>query len=75
MAVDFVERRRADRRRQLGPGKVVVLRAQLVDHHIDDQVDWSEVAKAARKIADFAEAKQARAWARVQSWDGGPDAA
>ena len=75
MAV-VVERRFGDRRRQRGPGKLVVLRTQLVDHHIEDQVAWADVATAARKVADFAEAQQRRAWKRVRSWDeGGPDAA
>lgn len=76
MAVDFQERRIGrDRRRTPGPEIVRVPRAQLVDHHIDDQVDWAQVADAAQRIVDFARYRQNRAWKRVQSWDGPPDAA
>jgi len=78
MAVD-IERRNGDRRltvlaggRGKGPGMVQVLRGQLVEHHMDDQVDWHEVAKAAHQIAVFAEGRQRKAWARVKSWDPSP---
>jgi hypothetical protein len=78
MAVQL-DRRQGDRRltvmpggRGKGPGMAIVLRAQLVEHHIDDQVDWSEVAKAARQIATFADSRQAKAWKRVKSWDPEP---
>jgi len=71
-----MERRLGDRRltvlsggRGKGPGMVTVLRAQLVEHHIEDQVDWHEVAEAATKIADFARGRQQKAWSRVKSWD------
>ena len=70
MALEVIERRQGrDRRRTHGPEVVRVPRAQLVNHHIDDQVDWSEVAKAAHQIASFAEGRQAKAWKRVKSWD------
>lgn len=72
MALDL-ERRQADRRRVRGPAHVLVLRGQIIDHHMDDQVDWHEVAEAAKKIADFARSRQAQAWKRVRSWD--PEAA
>lgn len=62
-------RRLAERPGGLDPGKVIVLRAQLVEHHIQDQVDWAEVAEAAEKIAAFCRRKQQRAWTRVQAWD------
>jgi len=75
-----MERRNGDRRmtvlpggRGKGPGQVCVLRAQLVEHHMDDQVDWHEVAEAATKIADFARGRQDRAWTRVKAWDPIPD--
>lgn len=78
MAVQL-ERRHGDRRltvlpggRGKGPGMVTVLRGQLVEHHMDDQVDWSEVAEAADKIAAFARGRQRKAWIRVKSWDPEP---
>lgn len=76
------ERRQGERRqgtqvvpggRGRGPGRVVVLRDQLVEHHLDDQVDWHEVASAAQKIVDFARAKQERAYRRVRNWDMTPN--
>jgi len=77
-----MERRSGERRltvvaggRGLGPGMVTVLRGQLVEHHMDDQTDWHEVAEAAAKIADFARGRQRRAWDRVRSWDGNPEPA
>jgi len=69
MALDFADRRMNDRRQTRGPDHVLVLRGQLVEHHMEDQVEWSEVAKAAHKIADFAERQQAKAWQRVKGWD------
>ena len=74
-----IERRTGTDRRTLvclpggrgaGPSKVLVLRSQLIEHHIDDQVAWAEVAEAAEKVAVFARAKQKRAWDRMRSWDG-----
>ena len=54
-----MERRNGERRltvvaggRGRGPGMVTVLRGQLVEHHCDDQVDWHEVAEAAKVSGD-----------------------
>ena len=77
-----MERRNGDRRmivlpggRGKGPGQVCVLRAQLVEHHMEDLASWSEVGEAARRIAQYAEGRQRRAFQRVGSWDGPKDAA
>jgi hypothetical protein len=70
MVVDFDRARRTH-----GPAHVTVLRGQLIDHHMDDQVAWADVASAARKLAEYADAQQRRAWKRVTDWDGPPDAA
>jgi hypothetical protein len=61
--------------RGLGPGRVVVLRDQLVEHHIEDQVDWHEMAEALGRAQRFALTRQQRSWNRVRGWDAPPAAA
>jgi hypothetical protein len=80
---EFEERRVAQRRREVraiggrgvGPGKVTVLRGQLIEHHVEDQVDWHEMAEALDRARRFALARQQRAWNRVRAWDSPEQAA